>query len=264
MNQKKCPKCGELNPPEAVMCWACYTPLSGDGGSAAAAPRPAVQSEEREKPGFATWQIGLVVVVLLGAIGFGAKTFLGSSSEEDGDMPAPTAPDRPGPRNNIGGNNNTNTNFNSSIPSPSPGTQPVQPATPQTGSYSVVASPNPKYTWGVIGIVPSDPNTTTDQAAQMAAGMRQKMMSNNKKWAKLHIYVFKDRQTGNTFRKYQTGRKGAPLDGPDYQNLSGNVWPNTLIRYEYDRGVEGVQIPQQNPTAWWGTKTNFAKVSKPN
>ncbi|RYG70864.1 hypothetical protein EON80_06595 [bacterium] len=29
MASKKCPKCGEDNPAEAVMCWACYTPLSG-------------------------------------------------------------------------------------------------------------------------------------------------------------------------------------------------------------------------------------------
>jgi hypothetical protein len=30
---KKCPKCGEDNPAEAVMCWACYTPLSAAGGA---------------------------------------------------------------------------------------------------------------------------------------------------------------------------------------------------------------------------------------
>ena len=39
MNNKtqKCPKCGEENPAEAVMCWACYTPLSA---AKAHAPRP--------------------------------------------------------------------------------------------------------------------------------------------------------------------------------------------------------------------------------
>ena len=34
--QKQCPKCGEKNPAEAVMCWACYTSLSG--GAMAAPP----------------------------------------------------------------------------------------------------------------------------------------------------------------------------------------------------------------------------------
>ena len=29
METKRCPKCGEENPPEAVLCWACYTPFSG-------------------------------------------------------------------------------------------------------------------------------------------------------------------------------------------------------------------------------------------
>ena len=29
MNQIPCPKCGEMNPLEAVMCWACFTPLIG-------------------------------------------------------------------------------------------------------------------------------------------------------------------------------------------------------------------------------------------
>jgi len=35
MNMQTCPKCGEANPDEAVMCWACYTPLSEKGAARA-------------------------------------------------------------------------------------------------------------------------------------------------------------------------------------------------------------------------------------
>ncbi|MBW3636833.1 MAG: hypothetical protein KY445_10280 [Armatimonadetes bacterium] len=31
MDSKICPRCGEENPSEAVMCWSCYTPLQDDG-----------------------------------------------------------------------------------------------------------------------------------------------------------------------------------------------------------------------------------------
>lgn len=31
---KICPKCGEANPQDAVMCWACYIPLSAEGSPA--------------------------------------------------------------------------------------------------------------------------------------------------------------------------------------------------------------------------------------
>lgn len=40
-----CPKCGEDNPIEAVMCWACYTPLGS--GAAVEAARKKRQAHER-------------------------------------------------------------------------------------------------------------------------------------------------------------------------------------------------------------------------
>lgn len=37
MKTQKCPHCGEENPVDAVMCWACYTPI---GAAKASVPRP--------------------------------------------------------------------------------------------------------------------------------------------------------------------------------------------------------------------------------
>ena len=62
MNPKKCPKCGESNPPEAVMCWACYTPLSGSAGSGPSSQSTPAHAAESEKKAIPPWQLGLVAV----------------------------------------------------------------------------------------------------------------------------------------------------------------------------------------------------------
>lgn len=48
MEEIACAKCGEGNPPEAVMCWACYTPLPGKDA------RPAKSRRRREA--WEAWQ----------------------------------------------------------------------------------------------------------------------------------------------------------------------------------------------------------------
>ena len=244
-----------MNPPEAVMCWACYTPLSG--GAAASGPAPAsgpIVGEVAAKPSIPPWQLGVLGVGLLIALGMGAKTFMGGSGDGDDETPAAiTQPEGeqaaapvpagvpPVP-----------------VPVANPPADVAVPAPNPKPDYSIVSIPNARYNYGTMAIVLADPNATPTQAAAIAAGVRQKMLQ-NKKWQILFIYVFNDRGAALSFKQLQSTRKGAPLGPNDFRSLSG-VWGRAPIRYEYNRGTEGILLPSRSPGNWWTAKTIYTRV----
>lgn len=254
-----------MNPPEAVMCWACYTPLAGGAANASSTSTPAspvVTSSAAQKQAIPKWQLGVLGVALLLGLGFGAKTFLGGSSIDD-DAEAPvTSSDVP------------KTDAPAPAPAPAPANVPAPPPPvvttnppkesvvppPQKAPYSIISAPNARYNWGTMAIVLTNPEATPRQAAGVAALVRLKMMQ-NKRWTILHIYVFNDRQAGTRFRQYQRQRRGAPLSADDYQALA-ELWERSPVRYEYNRGTEGILLPSRSPSNWWTGRTIYVKVKR--
>ena len=53
MSVINCPKCGEENPAEAVMCWACYTPLHGQSTAKEVVPKADAEHSSVQKVGHA-------------------------------------------------------------------------------------------------------------------------------------------------------------------------------------------------------------------
>lgn len=249
-NKKRCPKCGEENPSEAVMCWACYTPLTQTAhigaGAGASSPRSSSSSaptfdddDEESKPSIPPWQIAIIAIGLMFALFTVGKNFLPSGSS-DAAIPLGSAPvDQPMP-----GNNSTpsrpSTNYSSSGSS--------VPA-PQKLPFTIAVSPNPNRTVGTMAIVPTNPNISTGQAAALASFTRSQF-SQMKRWKKLYIYVFQDQKSAQVFANYQRNRRGAALTNNDYRNLT-NLWGSVLSVYEYSNGSERIYTPTNNPSNWW-------------
>jgi hypothetical protein len=261
VNKKKCPKCGEENPAEAVMCWACYTPLAGSPAGAGAAPAGAAPgvapaaTGEKEKTKIPPWQMGVLGVGLLAALFVGARTLMPASSSDDdggdtettsdsGDTKPPedgaSTPDTPAP-----------TAVNPVVIS-SNGTASVMP---DKAPFSIVVPPNPRLSVGTMAILPTEANTSGPQAAALAAYTRRQYSSRVKSWDTLYIYVFSDAKSASYFADYQKRRKGAALNTSDYSFLA-NLWSSCLARYEYSassggKRVERVLYPSKNPSGWW-------------
>lgn len=249
-NKKRCPKCGEENPPEAVMCWACYTPLSAAasaGAGAGATKRQAKSSaqtidddEGESKQAAQPWQIAVIAIGLMFMLFWVGKNFLPSGSSSD-DIPPAVAP-----LMDPGGST-----------APAPATQTSTPSTssnisavaPQKLPFTIAVSPNPNITVGTMAIVPTNPNISTAQAASLASFTRSQF-TQMKRWNKLYIYVFRDQQSAKRFASYQRDRRGAPLNGDDYRNLT-SLWGSALSCYEYNNGSEHVYTPTNNPSGWW-------------
>lgn len=268
MSQKKCPKCGESNPVEAVMCWACYTPLSGAiaaGAAGAALPQGgAVSEREKTKKAIPMWQIGVLGVALLCGVGYGAMSLMGGGSSEEATEikvgPAPL------PSGKSPGVSVTVPAFLSpSVSSPSVGVSASAPsvaptaATNSAGQVRFVLGVPPKrgIPWGTMGIVPTSTVSEQDAAGMAATASRQMAKTGN--WNGLFVYVFQDSQTAEKFRQYQKQRSGEPLGDDDYNSLQA-LWPNTLLRYDYSRGNESVRYPSKNPSGWWNGKSKFNKT----
>ena len=257
MNQKKCPKCGENNPAEAVMCWACYTPLSGGatvaagaGGATMAAPGAAVAgNQEGEKKAVAPWQIGLIVGALLLGLGFGAYSMMGSSDAPI-DIVGNTNTTGPGP-------SDYGTGPSGGVVAPPAPVDPGfgggptggAPVAPVQAPYQMVSSPNVDTTWGVVAIVPNKP--TGVNAAASLAKFAHGQFKNVKSWQGMQIFVFQDTESGQLFNQFQTMRGQARLGPGDYAQLN-NLWPKCLAVYEYrNGGGERVLRPSTNPTGWY-------------
>lgn len=263
MNQKKCPKCGEMNPGEAVMCWACYTPLTGaavgagaGGGGTAAVSTPGVIAHDDDggqKKAIPPWQMGAVGVGLLLLLGVGAKTMMGGGGGGDGGdggdggttngVQRPLdRPDRPnGPVN---------------VPSTNPN-GPIGPSTttvdPKPLPFTMAVPPNPASAWGVMAIVPTDSNIGATRAASLAS-FAAKMQARSGKWAAMHVYVFQDMASANMFKQYQVPRRSEALTAGDYNQLI-NLWPHCLARYEVNGGRESILYPSNAPNGWWAGRS---------
>jgi hypothetical protein len=252
VNKKQCPKCGEENPPEAVMCWACYTPLSGGGavGGASAAggggATAATTHDDGEKKKIPPWQLGVIGVGLLLAIGIGVRSMMPASSSDEGagiDAPAgvdPAMPPSPG-----GGGEAAP----APSPSPSGGGSSI---TPEEAPYKIVVPPNPRVATATMAIVPTDGNVSGSQAASYAAAVRRQFGGQIKRWKVIYIYVFSDEKTAAAFADFMRQRRGAPLSSGDYASLS-SLWGSTLARYEYSPGSgrERALYPSRSPSNWW-------------
>ena len=268
MAQKKCPKCGEDNPAEAVMCWACYTPLSGapavgagavaaaGGGLAAKGPigsplgAPSGSEGAGEKKKLDPKTIGvaafMVVGILVAFLANGGMSGGGSGEEE-----TPAAEDKPADPNPGGGAAPTG----GVAPPPftaAPGGGGQAPPAPIPLPFQTVVPPNPKYKTGTMGIkVTGNGALSPGQAAGFAKFARNQFARNGN-WTDMQICVFSDDKTADAFKAYQGARRGAPLTNADYAQLAARgVWNNSPAFLEARGKKELVYTPSLNPSGWW-------------
>ena len=263
MASKKCPKCGEDNPAEAVMCWACYTPLTGNApipgamgngavrpgaGAATGKPGPigAPTEEEGSKKPIDPKLFVVGGLLVLGLVIAGVMNFSGGSSSTDD--PTPTNPVNPD------GGGTTAGAPAPPAPAPAPPSIPSDPnaaaVAPAALPYNVIVPPNPQYATGTMGILATQANISPGQAASLAKFARNQFARNGK-WTGMQIAVFSNSDSARQFAAYQAKRKGAPLKAGDYQQLSG-VWSGAPAFYESSGKRESVAYPSRNPNAWWG------------
>ena len=270
MATKKCPKCGEENPAEAVMCWACYTPLAGGaaavaggglvtprGGAAAVTPAgtaAAIDGDEKKAidPKIFFVVGGLLVAGLIFA--FTSGVFGGGGD----DIVLPPGPgDTTGGRATGGGMTSGQTRV---IPPSNTGgggtsgggttTGPVLP--PATAAFRTVVPPNPRYANGTMAILPNTPNISPAAASEMAK-YAQQMFAPGGRWTAMQVVVFNDPDAAKAFQKYQSQRKGAKLTNNEYQELANDgLWNSVPAYYETQGNSAGQSFqPSASPNNWW-------------
>lgn len=256
MANKKCPKCGEDNPAEAVMCWACYTPLAGGAAAVAAtataaAGRPGAPgvgaSEEKEKKQIDPKVFvlgGLAVVGILVAL-FTNGVFSGAPAEEG----STTTPDPAKP----GG---------APAPAPVPGAPPPPLMVSSSGGapvplvdvkipYDILVPPNPTKQTGVVGIVPTQAAVTPAQAVGLASFARSQFARTGP-WKKMQIYVFLSKDAGRAFADYQSRRRGEILYGGNHQELAASgIWSSSPACLMIEGNKAQPYYPSRNPNGWW-------------
>lgn len=267
MANKKCPKCGEDNPAEAVMCWACYTPLTASAGAsmgagiggAGAATMPRTGGP-MGVPGAGVADTGQKketdpkIFVLGGLLGVGALVALFMTFSGSTPVDPPLVP------------NTTDVPFPASGPPPPPPLQPVQqgssggtgptnsgtgPSQPPPPSFTFITSPNPTLPTATFAIMPSQSGVSKEQAVNMARTARQQIAGNGK-WTRMQIFVFADQASGQAFKEYMRSRRGAPLGSGDYASLAAsNSWAGALAFYETAGKSGRVAYPSLNPRSWW-------------
>ena len=269
MATKKCPKCGEENPAEAVMCWACYTPLAGGaaavaggglvtprGGAAAVTPAGSAAAQEEEKSSVDP-KIFVIVGLLIVAAVIGSFTtgLIGGSSSGAVPDVVPLAPG--------------DTTGGGIAESPPPGPQqpqvvpptftpqtsaPVADAGPATPQMKVVVPPDPRQPVGTMGIILNTPNASPAQALALAKFAKQ-TFERGGKWSGMQVVVFNNQEAAKTFLKYQAQRRGAKLTPYQYQDLANqNVWNSVPAYYETQGKTEMPYYPSNNPKGWWGRR----------
>lgn len=270
MANKKCPKCGEDNPAEAVMCWACYTPLTASagaamgagpgmgGGGTATMQRAGTAIIPGADDGAAKKQIdpriffvagGLLLAGLL--VAFTQGMFSGGGGDGmtvDSGGSNTAAPSTPSNFRSIPG-----TTVSTGSPGASQGTAPNTdaPVSAPTQPWTMVVSPSPRFTTATFAIAPSQPGISPEDAKTMARNARQQYISNGK-WTSMQIVVFSTADSGQTFKQYMSERKGQPLGPNDYASLAqSGAWNNAVVYYETINNGERARFPSKNPTNWW-------------
>lgn len=260
MAQKKCPKCGEDNPAEAVMCWACYTPLSGGAATAGPPTRggvpgppgsqaPGGEPTEKKKMELDPKMIGIVAFLVVGgglAVVMNTGILSGGGGEDDGGTPsAPAAPADPPPADP-----------NAGQAPPGPGAAPAFIASanlpaPQPLPYTTVVPPNGRFATGTVGILPTNTAITPIQAGSLARFARTQYLRRGK-WKAMQIVVFTDANTARLFADFQARKRGAPLTQADYRQLAdANIWRNTSAYLQSAGKSERIDYPSKSPYSWW-------------
>lgn len=264
MASKKCPKCGEDNPAEAVMCWACYTPLSGSAplgaglaGAAAVGTMPKTagapmgvppSNEAPAKKSIDPKVIGVGAFLLVGGVAAVMMSgMLGGGGGDDtagamppGDETAVMAEGEGVPAAPVGG------------VAPPTLSAPVAaagaPVAPQPIPFKTVASPGGGYKTGTIGILVTSNATSPAGAAKFA----KNQFAKNGSWSNMQVAVFVDQASADTFGAYQRNRKNAPLTSVDFQNLATQgLWSNTPAFLDARGKSEKIYTPSKSPLTWW-------------
>ena len=270
MATKKCPKCGEENPAEAVMCWACYTPLAGGaaaatagglvaprGGAAAVAPAATAARQEEEKKAIDP-RIFLVVglLVVAGIIGgFTTGVFGGGGNSEV--LPAVTLTQGGGGRTRpAGGGTTINVNPSSPVVVSPPTNSGPGNQRPVAINFKTIVPPNPKYTNGTMAILAPTANISPTEALALAKHARQ-LFAPNGRWTQMQILVFNNPDAAKAFQKYQADNKDAPLTDPEYQDLAGRgIWGSVPAYYETKGKAERAFSPSTSANGWWSRALN--------
>lgn len=256
MATKKCPKCGEENPAEAVMCWACYTPLTAGAGAAVATPGaapgatlpaakgapvgvpPGAEEEAPAKKNVDPKLIGIGAFLVLGGL---AAFFLNSGGSS-------TTPTDPG----TGGDPTATPASNGgpgALPTFAPNTNPDPPVEPV--AFTVIAPANPEFKTGTMGVLITKAGVSAQQAASYGRFARQQAAQNGH-FSEMQVCVFTDRVIANSFMSFQMKRRGAKLTPTEYQQLAANgVWSGTPAFIEFSGKRERVLYPSRNPNGWW-------------
>lgn len=261
MVSKKCPKCGEDNPGEAVMCWACYTPLSGSAQlgaglaagavganaktAAVGAPSGVPQIEEPAKKGIDPKMIGVgaFLLVVVGAVVMMSGMLGGGSSDPD-----PQA----------GGRSDPSSRGSSSSGSGRVGVAPPSvsgsvasggaPPPPAPIPFKTVSSPGSGYKTGTLGILVTGNTTSPGGAAKFA----KDQFSRSGRWANMQVAVFIDQATADSFAAFQRQNDNAPLTIVEFQHLAEKgVWNNCPAFLDTRGKQEKIYNPSQRPQAWW-------------
>lgn len=273
MNQKKCPKCGENNPPEAVMCWACYTPLSGGAAAPAMAggavgprgpgrpPGAGAIAAPGDTPGggasIQPWMYAVGGVVLLILIVVGAKVLMGGGSDPAtgvdtggyGNYGSPSSYGSPSGY----GSPPSNTSRGAVAPPP-PSGGPSGPSGPPVGieaaPYVMGALPNPDSPVAVVGISPTQPMSPA-RAAGIAKFARTQLIG-VEHWSQVQVYVFQDQQASTEFKDYQTARRNMALQAEDFASpqLTG-VWSRTMAVYVFSKGGRETVVRPSGSDNWY-------------
>ena len=233
------------------MCWACYTPLSGGVAGSSSAPvgsgrsAPSATSDGEEKKAIPPWQMAVIGIGLLVAIGAGVKSMMPASTGDDMGSDIPTtepfpAGDQPAPPSTT------------AVVSPAPGG--TVSVTPTEAPFKVIVPPNPRTSVATIAIVTSDKDASGPVAASYAAYVRRQYAGQLKNWHTLYIYVFSDTQSAQAFAQVMKRRRGAALSSNDLASYT-SIWSGALARYEYSvaggKRIEKVLYPSNNPSGWW-------------
>ena len=257
--QKQCPKCGEKNPAEAVMCWACYTSLSGGvaapGGTLAAPGAATVMGDSGDKKKADPKQLAIIGVGLLVALGFGAKMMLGGGEEKEEILPTftstKTGTGTPPPTPTTSEPINTGTTVQTG------GTAPAQPAGPVVQAppfpYTLAAAPNARLPYATMAIVPNQ-GELKESEAQALAKFADRYQQKAKKFPTVEIFVINNPQQARRFAEYQSSRRGEQMTDRDYQALQ-DVWGSTPVRYVNKNGKASFSSPQRSPGNFWNTSS---------